>query len=81
MLCNKAYQVLRRNVDKLTTLFKIMICTGMPELDEKTIRFLEGSLALNMDRESSENYLYEKLEESINSLSTRLNFAIHVIAN
>ena len=55
--------------------------------------FLEGSLALNADKSekevkenksnmrSSDRYLMNKLDESLSSLSTKLNFAIHVIAN
>ncbi len=76
-----------------------MLCTGIPELTEKSISiynnkkvFLESSLALNADRtekkdqnksykKPSEVYLMNKLNESLSSLSTKLNFAIHVIAN
>ncbi len=55
--------------------------------------FLESSLALNADKtekevnenksykKPSEVYLMNKLNESLSSLSTKLNFAIHVIAN
>jgi hypothetical protein len=42
---------------------------------------LETSLALNLDENQAEKFLKEKLEESLSSFSTRLNFAIHVIAN
>ena len=59
----------------------------MPELTHSSIgiisfisEFLNQSLALNLDYNSSVNYLNDKLEKSLNSFSTKLNFAIHVIA-
>jgi hypothetical protein len=66
-----------------------MLCTGIPELTHNSISkllfniigFLEKSLALSMTEEAAEKYLLEKLEESLHSLSTKLNFAFHLIAN
>jgi hypothetical protein len=34
-----------------------------------------------MNDKEAKKYLEEKLEESIGSIATRLNFAIHVLAN
>jgi hypothetical protein len=36
-LSKESYQVLRKNADILTTLLRMMLCTGIPELTEKSI--------------------------------------------
>ncbi len=36
---------------------------------------------LKLFEENAEEFLIEKLKESLNSFSTKLNFAIHIIAN
>jgi phosphatidylinositol-4,5-bisphosphate 3-kinase len=36
-LCKESYQVLRKNADILITLLRMMLCTGIPELTEKSI--------------------------------------------
>ena len=77
----QAYQLLRSNSESLVTLLRILLCTGIPELDEKSIKFLEYSLALNMGKEEAQKFLEERLTDSINSMSTKVNFAIHIVAN
>lgn len=42
---------------------------------------METSLALHMDKKQSDAYLENALSESLNSLATKLNFAIHILAN
>ncbi len=73
-----------------------MLCTGIPELKERFISklyflnnlkfyskigFLDTSLALKMKDSEAKKYMEQKLEESIGSIATRINFAIHVLAN
>ena len=57
------------------------MCTGIPELNEKSLRFLEKSLFLKKDDKAAIEYLDKKLYESMDSVSTKLNFAIHIVAN
>ena len=77
----EAYRELRRNSDTIVTLLRTLLCTGIRELDEKSIKYLEQSLALKMKEEDSKKFLENKLNESINSMSTKVNFAIHIVAN
>jgi len=67
-----------------------MLSSGVPELNCNSIsneifklilEFLEYSLALEKNDLEAENFLLEKLRESLNSFSTKLNFAIHIMAN
>ena len=57
------------------------MCTGIPELNEKSLRFLENSLLLKKDDKEAIEFLNKKLYESMDSVSTKLNFAIHIVAN
>jgi hypothetical protein len=67
----------------------MMLCTGIPELTESSIstfnliflETLDTSLSLNTNTKHAQKYLLEKLKEALDSWSTKLNFAIHVIAN
>ena len=59
----------------------MLLCTGISELSEKSLRFLENSLALKMDDKGAIDFLNKKLNESMDSVSTKLNFAIHIVAN
>ncbi len=42
---------------------------------------MEYSLALEKSDIQAEHFLLEKLNKSLNSISTKLNFAFHLIAN
>ena len=77
----KGYIILRNNKEVIITLLSILLCTGIPELNEKSLRFLENSLFLKKDDKEAIDYLNKKLNESMDSVSTKLNFAIHIVAN
>jgi len=75
------YSILRKNKDVLVTLLRMLLCTGIPELNEKSLKFLESSLALKKTESEASDFLIKKLYESMDSVSTKLNFAIHIVAN
>ena len=77
----KGYIILRNNKEVIITLLSILLCTGIPELNEKSLRFLENSLLLRKDDKEAIEFLNKKLNESMDSVSTKLNFAIHIVAN
>ena len=77
-----AYSILRKNCENLITLLRILVITGIPELNENTIKFLGNSLDLKeQSDEEAKKFLERKLNESLYSLSTKVNFAIHIVAN
>ena len=78
---NKGYSILRKNKDVLVTLLRMLLCTGIPELNEKSLKFLETSLALKKNDKEATDFIQKKLYESMDSVSTKLNFAIHIVAN
>ena len=42
----KGYLILRNHKEVIVALLKILLCTGIPELNEKSLKFLENSLLL-----------------------------------
>ncbi|MCQ2816448.1 MAG: hypothetical protein MJ252_04190 [archaeon] len=77
----RAFQLLRDHVDILVTLLRILILTGISELNEKSIEYLKTSLMLNQAENEALAYLNKQIEECIDSWSTQLNFYIHIVAN
>jgi phosphatidylinositol-4,5-bisphosphate 3-kinase len=77
----RGYLILRNHKEVILTLLKILLCTGIPELTEKSLRFLENSFLLKRDDKEAIEYLNRKINDSMDSMSTKLNFAIHIVAN
>ena len=77
----QGFSILRKNKDVLITLLRMLLCTGIPELNEKSLKFLESSLALRRNDKEATDFIEKKLFESMDSVSTKLNFAIHIVAN
>ena len=75
------YSILRKNRDVILTLLRMLLCTGIPELTEKSLKFLESSLAMKKNDKEAIDFIEKKLYESMDSVSTKLNFAIHIVAN
>jgi phosphatidylinositol kinase/protein kinase (PI-3 family) len=77
----KGYSILRNNKEAIVTLLRILLCTGIPELNEKSLKYLEGTLAMKKNDTEAAAYLERQLADSLDSVSTKLNFAIHIVAN
>ena len=57
----KGYIILRNNKEVIITLLSVLLCTGIPELNEKSLRFLENSLLLKKDDKEAIEYLNKKI--------------------
>ena len=77
----RGYIILRNNKEAIVTLLRILLCTGIPELNEKSLKYLEGTLAMKKKDSEALVYLEKQLVDSMDSVSTKLNFAIHIVAN
>jgi len=77
----KGYLILRKNKEVIVTLMRILLCTGIPELNEKSLRYLENTLSMKREDKEAKDYLDKQLADSLDSVSTKLNFAIHIVAN
>ncbi|KAF2077284.1 hypothetical protein CYY_001409 [Polysphondylium violaceum] len=81
-ICCKAYNILRKNAHVFINMFELMLSTGIPELrSESDIVYLRDKFRLDLnDKEASERFK-KLIYESINTLTTQINFAIHIMAH
>ena len=77
----QAYRELRKHSNVIVSLLRILICAGVEELKESSIKYIDKTLKLNTNNEEAEKFLQEKLQESINSWSININNWIHVLVN
>ncbi|KAF2075085.1 hypothetical protein CYY_003605 [Polysphondylium violaceum] len=81
-LCGKAYNAIRKKANVFLNLFLMMISTGMPELSQaQDIYYLRDALALELTNEQASEKFSKMIQESVSSLATDVNFAIHILAN
>ena len=78
---HKGYNILRKNKNIIVILLRVLLCTGIPELNEKSLRYLENTLSMKRNDKEADTYLDKQLADSLDSVSTKLNFAIHIVAN
>ena len=78
---HKGYNILRKNKNIIVILLRVLLCTGIPELNEKSLRYLENTLSMKRKDKEADTYLDKQLADSLDSVSTKLNFAIHIVAN
>lgn len=81
-LCIDSYKIIRKNVNVLVSILRLMQKSEIPELTSTSINFLEQSLCLNIKEEDKvDEFLNSQFNDALTSLSTKLMFAIHVMAN
>eukprot|EP00301_Raphidiophrys_heterophryoidea_P021396 c5841_g1_i2.p2 GENE.c5841_g1_i2~~c5841_g1_i2.p2 ORF type:complete len:180 (-),score=36.50 c5841_g1_i2:520-1059(-) len=81
-ICCQAYNVLRHNCRVFINLFGLMLSTGIPELKTpKDLDFLRDTLLLDATDDEAAKRFRELIMESLNTKSTQLNNAIHILAN
>ena len=61
-LFEKAYLILRNKAKDLIGLFDILLSSGLPEISQKSMHFLEETLALNKTEEEAKELLYKVLD-------------------
>eukprot|EP01133_Synstelium_polycarpum_P010881 gene10881-12677_t len=80
--CCKAYNLLRKNSHIFFNMFELMLSTGIPELkSESDIMYLREKFRPDLtDEEASERFT-KLIHESISTLTTQINFAVHILAH
>ena len=59
-----------------------MLSTGMPELKgEDDILYLKKAFALDMDDASAAKYFTRLIYDSLNSVTTQINFTVHNVVH
>lgn len=81
-VCCKAYNILRKNANIFINLFAMMLSTGIPELkSSKDLIPLRDAFGLELTEEEATERMKRLIIESLNTKTTQLNFAIHIIAH
>ncbi|OQV14117.1 Phosphatidylinositol [Hypsibius exemplaris] len=78
-LCCRAYGIMRRHANLIITLFTMMLCTGIAELQTfEDVAFLRNTLAVDKSEPEAMAFFREKIEEaSGGAWTTKLDWAFH----
>lgn len=81
-LCCDIYNILREHSALLVSLFQLAIPCNLPELqDEKDVMWIYDKLLVGASAEEAEEHFRKQLEVSLNTKTTRLNDAAHMLAH
>ena len=81
-LCCDIYNILRDNSMLLVSLFSLAIPCNLPELqEEKDVMWLYNTLLVNATDEEATEHFKKQLDISLNTTTTRLNDAVHMLAH
>lgn len=81
-LCCDGFIVLRDHASVFINLFAMMLSTGIPELrSEKDIEYLRDALVLDYSRDQASDTFTQLIYQSLDSIATQLNFAMHIFAH
>lgn len=81
-LCCRAYLVLRRHLVLLCSLLSLAIPCGIPELtSERDVKWVYEHLVPTLSDEEAEQHMRQEIMRALDSKTTRLNDAIHMIAH
>ena len=81
-LCARAFNILRRHADTFTTLFELMLSSGIPELaSTDDIRYLVDALLLTDDDGRAGAEFKRWIHQSLHTKTTQLNNAIHSLVH
>jgi Phosphatidylinositol 3- and 4-kinase/Phosphoinositide 3-kinase family, accessory domain (PIK domain)/Phosphoinositide 3-kinase C2/PI3-kinase family, ras-binding domain len=81
-LCCTGYNICRANAHGVINLFAMIVGTGIPQLQsEEDLDYLREALALDLDPDAAAAKFKNLIMQSLSTTSTRLNFAVHILAN
>lgn len=75
--CCEAFQIVRESAHVIMNLIKLMITTGVEQINEETIEDLQNLLALASSEQEADAFFKLKIEEAVGE-SRRLDNAIHL---
>lgn len=81
-LCCKGYNLLRKYAEYFIMLFKLMISADLPQLNsEKDLEYLVEAFSMGLSDEKASKKFAALIEESIGTITTRVNNFIHNMAH
>ncbi len=70
------------NYNNQNTIYTQMLSTGIPELtSEEDIDYLRNAFSLDLDDDEAAEIFKGLIVESLNTKTTQINFAIHILAH
>ena len=79
-LCGTALNILRKEQALLISLFQLMLCRGIPELEtEEDIEWLKEKLMLDLTDDDAAAAFRAEILNSMKTTATRLNDAAHIL--
>eukprot|EP01108_Squamamoeba_japonica_P002252 TRINITY_DN2055_c0_g1_i1.p1 TRINITY_DN2055_c0_g1~~TRINITY_DN2055_c0_g1_i1.p1 ORF type:complete len:151 (+),score=51.52 TRINITY_DN2055_c0_g1_i1:208-660(+) len=79
-LCCLAFNALRAHARLFHTMFELMLSSGIGNLRQSDLAYLSKSLAVGSSDEQASAMFKSLVDEALKSLSTRLNFYVHSLA-
>jgi len=80
--CCLAYNVLRKHSDTFITLFQLMLCGGIPELqNEDDILYMRSALAVGESEDAAAKSFTQLVFKSLKTKTTVVNDMIHVFVH
>jgi phosphatidylinositol-4,5-bisphosphate 3-kinase len=80
-LCTEAYNALRSHWRLFVALFDLMLLSGITNLQRQGLAYLHKSLAIGSSNAEARAAFESLIYASLDSVATRLNFGIHLLAN
>jgi len=78
-VCCTAYNILRKHAPTFINLFQMMLCTGIPELQNvEDIYYMRDAFLLGMSDQEASLDFQSRIYQSLDTKTTRLNDVIHV---
>ena len=77
-MCCKAYNILRKEGNKLINLFLLMLSAGMPELSkDKHLEYLVDKMNFHMSEQEAAKHFKKEIQRAIKCFSRRLDNLAH----
>jgi hypothetical protein len=81
-MCQDAYCILRKHANTFINLFVMMLLTGIPQLRElQDVTYLKKAFSLAESEDEARVTFARLIDESLNTKTTQINFALHILAN
>eukprot|EP01104_Vermistella_antarctica_P019415 TRINITY_DN758_c2_g3_i1.p1 TRINITY_DN758_c2_g3~~TRINITY_DN758_c2_g3_i1.p1 ORF type:complete len:2061 (-),score=458.91 TRINITY_DN758_c2_g3_i1:628-6810(-) len=81
-LCGRGYNILRKHSEVFFTLFMMMLSTGIPQLTNmEDLQYLQKSFSLELSDPDAESKFSKLILESLDTRTTQINNAIHIMAH
>jgi hypothetical protein len=81
-LCAQGYNAVRARGDMFISLFKLMLSTGIPELQSASdICYMRDRLLIGKDTDTAAQHFEREIESSLKNKRLLINNVVHILAH